>query len=88
MCRKGNGYNEMDPPLCRAAVISHHEVSGVCRPRSTGEQAAQVAHAQHRRLEVIKLPEATQGFVLLPKRWVVARSNAWAARYGWERTPF
>ena len=33
------------------------------------------------RLEVVKLPEAKKGFVLLPKRWVVERSNAWAARF-------
>jgi transposase len=30
---------------------------------------------------VIKLAEAKKGFVLLPKRWVVERSFAWAARY-------
>ena len=47
----------------------------------TGEQAAADAHAQHLRLEVIKLPEAKKGFVLLPRRWVVERSNAWAARF-------
>jgi transposase len=47
----------------------------------TGEQAAQDAQAQHMRLEVVKLPEAKKGFVLLPKRWVVERSNAWAARF-------
>lgn len=32
------------------------------------------------RLEVLKLPEAKRGFVLLPRRWVVERSFAWAAR--------
>ena len=32
-------------------------------------------------LEVVKLPEAKKGFVLLPKRWVVERSHAWAARF-------
>ena len=47
----------------------------------TGEQAAQEAHAQHMRLEVVKLPEAKKGFGLLPRRWVVERSNAWAARF-------
>lgn len=47
----------------------------------TGEQAAQDAQDQHMRLEVVKLPEAKKGFVLLPKRWVVERSNAWAARF-------
>jgi transposase len=30
---------------------------------------------------VIKLEEAKRGFVLLPRRWVVERSFAWAARF-------
>lgn len=47
----------------------------------TGAQAAQDAQAHHRRLEVVKLPEANKGFVLLPRRWVVERRNAWAARF-------
>jgi transposase len=50
-------------------------------PGYTGAQAAQDAEAHHMRLEVVKLPEAKKGFVLLPKRWVVERSNAWAARF-------
>ena len=29
----------------------------------------------------MKLLEAKKGFVLLPKRWGVERSNAWAARF-------
>ncbi len=33
------------------------------------------------RLEVIKHTEAKRGFVLLPRRWVVERSIAWAARF-------
>ena len=32
-------------------------------------------------LEVIKLPEAKKGFVLLPRRWVVERSFGWMARF-------
>lgn len=47
----------------------------------TGVQAAQDAEAHHLQRAVVKLPEAKKGFVLLPKRWVVARSNAWAARF-------
>ena len=39
------------------------------------------AAAQGIRLEVVKLPEAKRGFVLLPRRWVVERSNAWMARF-------
>ena len=33
------------------------------------------------RLEVVKLAAAKRGFVLLPRRWVVERSNAWLARF-------
>src|SRR5215204_2950590 len=47
----------------------------------TGEDPAQAAQAEGLRLEVVKLPEAKKGFVLLPRRWVVERSFAWAARF-------
>jgi transposase len=47
----------------------------------TGERAAEDAAAHGMRLEVVKLPEAKRGFVLLPRRWVVERSNAWLARF-------
>ena len=47
----------------------------------TGEQAEADAAAHGLRLEVVKLAEAKRGFVLLPRRWVVERSFAWAARF-------
>jgi transposase len=47
----------------------------------TGEQPAEEAAAHGIRLEVVKLPETKRGFVLLPRRWVVERSNAWMARF-------
>ena len=47
----------------------------------TGEQAETDAAAQGIRLEVVKLEEAKRGFVLLPRRWVVERSFAWASRF-------
>jgi transposase len=47
----------------------------------TGDQAAEAAAAHGMQLEVVKLPEAKKGFVLLPRRWVVERSSAWAARF-------
>ncbi len=47
----------------------------------TGTQAADDAAAQGIRLEVVKLPTAKRGFVLLPRRWVVERSFAWMARF-------
>ena len=47
----------------------------------TGEQAAAAAQQHGIRLEVVKLPAAKRGFVLLPRRWVVERSFAWMARF-------
>jgi len=47
----------------------------------TGEETAVAARAHGMELEVIRLPEAKRGFVLLPRRWVVDRSFAWAARF-------
>lgn len=47
----------------------------------TGEQAEDDAEEHGIHLEVVKLPEAKRGFVLLPRRWVVERSFAWLARF-------
>lgn len=47
----------------------------------TGKAAEQDAATHGIRLEVIKLDKAKRGFVLLPRRWVVERSFAWAARF-------
>ena len=47
----------------------------------TGDQPAQDAATQGIQLEVVKLPHVKKGFVLLPRRWVVERSFAWAARF-------
>ena len=47
----------------------------------TGERPAADAQAHGIRLEVVKLPTAKRGFVLLPRRWVVERSFGWMARF-------
>ena len=47
----------------------------------TGERAAEAAKTHGIELEVVKLPEAKKGFVLLPRRWVVERSFAWTTRF-------
>lgn len=47
----------------------------------TGEKPAAAAKKKGIELSVVKLPEAKRGFVLLPRRWVVERSFAWAARF-------
>jgi len=45
-----------------------------------GDRPAAAAAENGIALEVVKLPEAKRGFVLLPRRWVVERSFAWATR--------
>ncbi len=47
----------------------------------TGAIPAAEAAARGIQLEVVKLPGAKRGFVLLPRRWVVERSFAWASRF-------
>ncbi len=47
----------------------------------TGDTPAADAQAHGIDLQVVKLPEAKRGFVLLPRRWVVERSFAWATRF-------
>ena len=46
----------------------------------TGDAAAEAAETHGIRLEVVKHSEAKRGFVLLPRRCVLERSFAWAAR--------
>jgi transposase len=47
----------------------------------SGDAPRQAAATHGIALTVVKLPEAKRGFVLLPRRWVVERSFAWAARF-------
>jgi len=47
----------------------------------TGEDAQKDAAENGIKLEVVKRPEGTKGFVLLPRRWVVERSFGWMARF-------
>jgi len=46
----------------------------------TGDIPAADAEAQGMALEVVKLPDAKHGFVLLPRRWVVERTFAWVTQ--------
>ena len=47
----------------------------------TGAVPAEAARAKGIALHVVRTPEAKRGFVLLPRRWVIERSFAWAARF-------
>jgi transposase len=83
----GTAANKQDRSQVTTLAAKVQEVTGAAVEVAfvdqgyTGGQAAQDAQAQHMRLEVVKLSEAKKGFVLLPRRWVVERSHAWAARF-------
>ena len=47
----------------------------------TGETPRQAAAAHGVQLEVVKLPQAKRGFVLVPRRWVVERDFGWLSRF-------
>jgi transposase len=47
----------------------------------TGDETAAATQERGIRLVVVKRPEGSHGFVLLPKRWVVERSFAWVSRF-------
>ena len=47
----------------------------------TREEPAAQAAQEGVQLIVVKLREAKRGFILLPRRWVVERSFAWATRF-------
>jgi len=63
------------------AVTGEHVELAYVDAGYTGDEPAAAAAAHGLQLVVVKLPEAKRGFVLLPKRWVVERGFAWAARF-------
>lgn len=78
--------NEQDRELVEALAQQVQQVTGesvevafVARGY-TGEQPATDAEESAIRLQVVQLPEAKPGFVLLPRRWVVERSFGWMCR--------
>ena len=60
------------PPEIQAVTGEHVELAYVDQGY-TGEEVATDAAEHGIHLEVVKLPEAKRGFVLLPRRWVVER---------------
>ena len=63
------------------AVTGAHVAVACVDQGYTGEQAEADAAEHGITREVIKLPEAKQGVVVLPRRWVGERSCAWMATF-------
>lgn len=70
-------------PLAKAVqrATGKHVKKAFADQGYTGEAPAAAAAQHGLKLEIIKHTEAKRGFVLLPRRWVVERSFAWAARF-------
>ena len=49
--------------------------------RYQGPLVATAAAALGLRVEVVRAPAGTKGFVVLPRRWVVERSFGWLSKY-------
>jgi transposase len=79
--------NEQDRAQVEALAVQVQEVTGESVELAyvdagyTGEQPAADAAQHGLQLEVVQLPKAKRGFVLLPRRWVVERDFAWSARF-------
>lgn len=79
--------NEQDRAQVAALAAAVQEVTGETVTLAyvdqgyTGAVPAQAAQAQGIDLAVVKLADAKRGFVLLPRRWVIERDFAWAARF-------
>lgn len=79
--------NEQDRAQVSELAASVQEVTGHTVELAfvdqgyTGDAPAQAAPEHGMQLEVVKLPQAKRGFVLLPRRWVVERSFAWMTRF-------
>jgi transposase len=84
---KVTAANEQDRAQVADLAQALQEVTGENVPVAfvdqgyTGEKPAEAAAPHGLRLEVVKHHEAKRGFVLLPRRWVVERTFAWAARF-------
>jgi transposase len=79
--------NEQDREQVEALAQKIQEVTGDTVELAyvdqgyTGDDAREAAQQHGIKLEVVKLAQTRQGFILLPKRWVVERSFAWTARF-------
>ncbi len=71
----------VDQLLTDVQALTGESVEVACVDQGyNGAATEAVAPGHGIALQVVSLPEAKKGFVLLPRRWVVERSFAWTAR--------
>jgi transposase len=80
---KSAGWRALAAQVAGEITAAHIALASCVDQGYTGEEPAKEAAAHGiRALEgVVRHTEAKRGFILLPKRWGVERSFAWAARF-------
>lgn len=74
--------DQVEQLSCQVQDVTGHTVEVAFVDQGyTGQEAEQAAAKHGIQLIVVKLPQTKKGFVLLPRRWVIERSNAWMARF-------
>ena len=73
---------EAAPPLMEAVLAEHPRLQKLWVDQNySGDLVAWANGFENFELEVVKRPEGAQGWVLLPKRWIVERTFGWWGRY-------
>jgi putative transposase len=69
-------------PLIQQVVDDHERLAKLWADQNYSGELVEWANGfENFDLEIVKRPEAAQGFVLLPKRWIVERTFGWFGRY-------
>jgi putative transposase len=70
------------PPLIQQVVDEHARLEKLWADQTyRGELVGWANGFENFELEIVKRPDDAQGFVLLPKRWIVERTFGWFGRY-------
>ena len=69
-------------PLIQEVVDEHPRLERIWADQNySGELVEWASGFEHFELEIVKRPDGAQGWVQLPKRWIVERNFAWFGRY-------
>jgi putative transposase len=70
------------PALIEQVVAEHPRLKKLWADQGYSGELVEWANGFERfELEIVKRPDGAQGWVLLPKRWIVERTFGWFGRY-------
>jgi putative transposase len=69
-------------PLIEQVLVEHERLKKLWADQNySGELVEWASCFSNFELEIVRRPEGAEGFVLLPKRWIVERTFGWFGRY-------